>query len=371
MKIKTDNNIERLISHLKEYGKTDSWVNLANEFKVFQGQHNKSKSDNVRYLYRKHVRVAEEAPKQALKLKSRWQSASGEWLESYKADESLDVAQEFDRFKNELLSDIASIKNKPYSNTIKKGGQGSCLVELALPDFHFGKIDGLSIIEQAILFKQTVLNLIYKADAGVDIERIVFPLGNDLFNSDNLNYTTVKGTQQRDNSHWQESFRVAWTTIIEVINDISKVAPVDVIMVAGNHDESKVFYLGDLLKAYYSNAKSITIDNEINAPRKYYQYKDTLIGYTHGDKEKLHELPLIMATEVPEAWATSIHRSFHTGHLHKQEVTEYQGVVVRIMPSLTGRDEWHKQMGYNSIRRAQVLIWGDEGLEGYFQKSYY
>jgi len=362
-------NIKKLEEHLILKGKTDTWNNLANQFSVFQDKKGEAKGDSVRSIYRRLNRNGQLNIQPNLKLKSRWQSANGEWLESYKASEEVDVKEVLSDFKSDFLNDIKNINKSFKLDGYKKSSEDAVLYEIAMPDFHFGKISGMSILEQSNLFFKTIVSLVEKTE-GLNIERFLLPLGNDFFNTDNLNYTTTKGTSQQDNCSWQESFRIGWKTVLASVNFLLKYAPVDIVIVQGNHDYERSFYLGDLLTAYYHDNHYVRIDNGIDAPRKYYVYNDILLGFTHGDKEKVSELPLLMATEVPELWALSKHREFHTGHLHKQETTEIQTVLIRTLPALCGTDSWHKQMGYNSIRKAQGYVWGKEGLEGYFQKSY-
>lgn len=361
-------NLEALKEYLIANGKDQTWASLADKFNLFQELDRDGKAERARGVYRR-LKKQGRLDSNNLKLKSRWQSASGQWLESYKVDADSTFIEEFKEFKEDFLDDLKKIGPKIKVPQETSDGKSKFLYELAIPDFHFGKITNMSLAQQAEYFKTAIMALVKKA-SGVPIDRFLFPIGNDFFNSDTIGYTTTKGTPQRDNSHWQESFRVGWTAVISVIEQLKKIAPVDIVIVQGNHDEFKTFFLGDLLYAYYINDESVTIDNSFQSPRKYYYYEGVLIGYTHGDKEKVAELPLIMATEVPELWAMAKFRNFHTGHLHKQEVTEYQGTTIRVLPSLVGQDEWHKQMGYNSTKKAQAFIWGENGLEGYFQVNY-
>ena len=90
--------------------------------------------------------------------------------------------------------------------------------------------------------------------------------------------------------------------------------------------------------------------------------------FTHGDKEKTADMPLIMATEQPEMFARTTSREVHCGHLHKEMVNEYRGIKVRFLPSICPNDEWHKQMGYEAKRTVQAYIWNKQRrLEGYLQ----
>jgi len=363
----THNKVKALKEYLSVHGKSKKWSDLADEFGVFQERSVYDRGEAVRSIYRNIKRHKRNLEKKLI-LKSKWQSASGEWLESYKVNNDTSIISTFKEFKDEFISELKSLNTNDISIKHKPKNSG-ILYEINIPDFHFGSESELTIEEQSKLFLDSINRLTSRIKS-FDVEKIVFPIGNDILNSDTIDYTTTKGTPQRDNSHWQESFRVAWITIIKAIEMLKQICTIDVIIVQGNHDWMKSFYLGDVITAYFHNDNNVFIDNSINSPRKYYMYKNVLIGYTHGDNEKLRDLPLIMATECPDEWANTKHREFHTGHLHSEGVIEIQGTIVRTFSSLVTRNEWHKKMGYNSYRKAQAFLWGEDGLIGYFQENY-
>ena len=301
---------------------------------------------------------------QGMQIKSRWQSASGQWLESYKASNDTDVLELAD-IKDSLFEELKSInKTAKYSRKKVSKTEDENLLEISLPDFHLGKVDETNIEAQCELYVQSIIDLVTKA-GGYNIDRIVLPTGNDLFNSDGIDYTTTKGTPQLDNATWQRTFRLGCRAVIESINYLKNVAPVDVVIVQGNHDYQKTFYLGEILDAYYYNDSNVTVDNEINSPRKYYTYGSNLLAYTHGNHEKQHDLPLIMAVEQPIQFAATKYHYWRLGHIHKEMMNEFQGIVVEVLPALCAQDEWHKKMGYNSRRKAKAYIWNKEcGQEG-------
>lgn len=306
-------------------------------------------------------------PNSNLQLKSRWQSASGEWLESYKSTNDV-ITDELKELKEELFNDLKNLnKTGNWSTKDSSKDISPNLLEISLPDFHFGKVDDNTIEEQANFYLQSIVDLVAKTK-GYNIDRILLPTGNDLFNSDTLEYTTTKGTPQLDNATWQKTFRIGTQAVIKSIEYLKTIAPVDVVIVQGNHDYQKSFYLGEILDAYYTNDNNVNISNDINSPRKYYKYGNTLFGYTHGNLEKQAELPLIMAVERPMEFANSKFHYWRLGHIHKEMINEYQGVVVETLPALCSQDEWHKKMGYNSRRKAKAFIWNKEfGLEGTVQ----
>lgn len=238
--------------------------------------------------------------------------------------------------------------------------------EISLPDIHYGKLTELTIEAAEEQFMNTVQSLVDKAK-GLDIEKFILPIGNDGMNSEGMRFTTTKGTFQHDSIGWRESFQGYCRLMTRAIDYLKAKAPVHVVVVSGNHDFERMFYAGDFIKGWYRNDKNVVVDNSMES-RKYVEYGVNMIMYTHGDKERPSEMPLIMATEQPEMFARCSVREVHCGHLHKEMVNEYRGIKVRFIPSICANDDWHKAMGYSAIRTGQAYIWSKtNGLEGYLQ----
>lgn len=208
------------------------------------------------------------------------------------------------------------------------------------------------------------------------IERVLLPTGSDLLHVDNTANTTFAGTRQDVDTRIHKAYRTLWRMLVTAIDRCAAVAPVDVLMVPGNHDFERVRTVGEVLYAWYRNTDRVTIDNAPTT-RKYYRYGKSLLGFTHGDKEKMHDLPLIMARERQEDWAQADHFEYHLGHWHKKGEQRYtagdtfNGVVVRIIPSLCEADSWHAEHGYTKgLRSAEAYLWEhDTGYAGHFSSN--
>ena len=282
--------------------------------------------------------------------------------------------------REDFINDLKNISPKvdkiTYNSSLTKN---PLLLEINIFDLHLGKIawseetnQDYNLTIASNLFTSCIDEFISEV-SNKNIERIVLPIGNDFFNSDRSHpfNSTTKGTPQEEDTRWQKTFRTGRQLLVDNILKLSQIAPVDVVMVPGNHDFERNFYLGDSLEGWFFNNPNITVDNSPN-PRKYYKYNNVLIGYTHGNEEKINELPLIMANEKPLEWATSKFREFHLGHLHhKKEIKfksteEYNGTIIKYMSSLSGSDSWHHKKGYiNSKRSAEAMLWDREkGLKG-------
>jgi hypothetical protein len=290
-----------------------------------------------------------------------WQLHDGSWRESLQFE--VDWLEKWDKFKEGFLKDLTMLGALSTPVKSKSSKPGEVCLEISLPDAHFGKGD---IDTTVTNFINTVFVLLEKAEKfGVD--KILLPIGNDGLNSEGKRKTTTGGTPQEDSVDWQESFRHYWTTIAAVVKVLSDKYPVDVMIVPGNHDMERMFYIGEVLGAFFRSNNNVKVNNSGDY-RKYYQYGVNMLMFTHGDKEKTATLPLIMATEQPEMFAQTKFREAHLGHFHKEMLNEYCGVKTRFLPSICPTDDWHKMMGYSHLRAAQAYIWNKEyGLEGYFQ----
>lgn len=255
------------------------------------------------------------------------------------------------------------------------------LLEICCFDVHFGKLAwapetgtnyDLRITES--IFRNAVEDLVASATGSFEkIDRILFPVGNDFLHVDGLESATTKGTRVDSDGRYPKIIESGAMALVNAIDYLLPFAPVDVIWIPGNHDRLASYHICRELKAWYRNAKQVSVD--VSPPtRKYYEYGVTLLGFTHGDKEPLQKLPHIMATEKPEAWARTKFREYHTGDKHhskKREwlsVDEQNGTVVRIIPALSGTDAWHYEMGYTcSHRAAEAYLWNKaKGYAGHF-----
>ena len=292
------------------------------------------------------------------------------------------VLFELQNVRQEFLEDLKKLSPQVPSNFRKQPQEGK-LLEITVFDLHFGKVawheevgENYNIEIATQRFNDCIDYFIdlYK---GTSLGRILLPISNDFFNSDRSHpfNSTTSGTPQEEDTRWQNTFRKGRELLITNIQKLSKIAPVEVKVVPGNHDYERSFYLGDSLEGWFYNDQNVNIDNSPN-PRKYFSYGKNLIGFTHGNNEKLADLPMIMAQENPTAWAMSYYREFHLGHLHHKKegrfnaTNELQGVMVRHMSSLSGTDSWHHKKGYIGARKsAEAFLWDKE--KGLLNQSYF
>lgn len=280
-----------------------------------------------------------------------------------------DARVEIEKLKNDLKNE------RPFKKTkfVRKPQSGNML-EISLPDAHFGKMawrneTGYQSYDTPIasaMFLRALDTLIEKSK-GIEFDKVLFVVGNDLLNSDNEQGTTTKGTAVSTDGRYQKTFITVRRTITEAINRLKEIAPVHVVMVSGNHDDLGVWHLGDSLECAFANDEDVEINNEPKY-RKYVRYGKVLLMLTHGDKGKREDYPLLMATEKSSDFGETLYREVHTGHIHQTRLQEWHGVRVRILPSLSPPDAWHSESGFTGQQRnAEAYVWNYEhGLTAQF-----
>jgi hypothetical protein len=345
-------NKDNLIQYLDQNnGKlvSETWSQLEVRFGINSG---KIPGDKARKIWSRYKTKQEEIER--LVLKSRWEvqvkGGGTKWLESYTNQFN---PEDVKKFRKELIEEMS--KFSPSNNVFKfnpsKDDSSQFMLEISMPDLHIGREDaGITKVR----FLSTLAKIMLRCNT--EISKIVFVLGNDFFNTDNTDYRTTRGTQQFDYMDWKEGFIAAKNIAIEGIEFLKrKNVPIEVIIVPGNHDTSKMFYLGDVIDAYYRNDSQVLVNN---GPQtfKYTEWGNSFIMYDHGEI-KPNDYPLIMATEYPIQWSKSKFREVHTGHLHHEILKDYRGVKVRYFPSLAVQSQWEKDKGYGGFKEAQSIVW--------------
>jgi hypothetical protein len=281
-------------------------------------------------------------------------------------------------FRKELVEQLTK-RSATYPKIRRTPSKERLLYEVSIFDAHFGKLGWAPEVGENVdlkiakdFYREGVEKLLNRVQR-YSIERLLYPIGNDFLHTDNAHGTTTAGTPQDCDGRWQKAFMTGCQAIREGIEMMRQIAPVDVMVVPGNHDNTTMFFLGEVIKAVFEKCPDVNVNNAPN-PRKYYDWGVSLLGFTHGNTEDQKELPRLMADEAPpEVWVRTRHREWHTGHFHKRKETRFVSVdtrgacVVRTLPSLTGADAWHHSKGYTAQRAAEGYLWcHDTGYVGHF-----
>ena len=251
----------------------------------------------------------------------------------------------------------------------------SHLMEISLYDVHLGKLawgkeTGTPYdVEIAIKDFTNAVRELLELNAGYEIDRVVFPIGNDFFHVDNWLGTTAKGTVvDSTDDRFQKVFRAGCEAVEYAILQARSVADVDVVWVPGNHDPATSWYMSEFLRAVFRNDEHVRIHNG-ERMRKYIHYGVNLLGYTHGDTCNLEKLPMLMMTDEPELTGQCTHRAWRTGHRHTKKKIKFvtagdtfNGFHIDVLPSISGTDLWHYMNGFvGNARTAEAWLWSKTG----------
>jgi len=246
------------------------------------------------------------------------------------------------------------------------------VLELCLPDTHFGKVawaqqTGYEDYDVKIaqkVYEQAIGSILARVEP-YKFDKILFVIGNDVFNSDSTNGQTFGGTQVESDSRYHRTFKVVREVMVDTIERLRLIAPVDVVVIAGNHDKMTAWHLGDSIECYFHGYQDVKVDNSPKS-RKYYKWGKVMLAFAHGDHVKRDKFAKLIASEQPKMWGETVFREVHTGDKHQSRVEEEFGFRFRILPSLSGTDAWHSENGFvGNLRQAEAFVWNnEEGLLG-------
>lgn len=242
-------------------------------------------------------------------------------------------------------------------------GKDFISLEISLSDYHLGKkhvgYEDNNIEVRKQRYFNVVCELVAKTKALYNIDTIVFPISNDFFHTDNYQHQTTNGTPQDTIVDFGEEYEHGFDLLVKTITYLKENCDiVEVILVQGNHDRTKSYYLAHALDVYFQETDNIYFDRS-NSLIKGITLGNTFIGYHHGNC-KLDDLPLLFAThpEYGRDFGNSIYREIHTGDKHHYMAKELKGVRIQQMPSLSGTDRWHLDNNFvHSIRAGLGLIY--------------
>ena len=250
-----------------------------------------------------------------------------------------------------ITPDIASVNERGYETVD---------IEVSIADFHLAKktLEGETMEDKKEQYLKTVFNLVEKVRNSFDIDTIVFPISNDFFHTDNYQNQTTQGTPQDVLVGYDNEYEAGFDLLVKAINYMQSVSNhVEVILVQGNHDRTKSFYLAHALAVFFKEHPKVDFQRE-HSTTKSVVLGSTFIGYHHGNC-KIDDLPLLFATGKDSFdFGAAKFREVHTGDKHHYMAKEVKGVRIQQMPSLSGTDRWHADHNYvNNIRAGLVLIY--------------
>jgi len=258
-------------------------------------------------------------------------------------------------------------KHAPKYKVIKrvKAKRSGNIFEINMPDIHLGRLSWADETLRGHYDTKIACELVRRGTMELSSlaepfypEKFIFVVGNDFYNVDNFGNATTAGTLQDVDARWHKTFTRGRLLAVSAVDYLRNIAPVDVIIVPGNHDRQSAFALGEVLSAWYKDCKDVTVDNT-PAFRKYFKWGHCLVGYVHGKETKADKMPMLMAQDNKSVWSDVKYAEWHVAHIHQSKVQDKGGVRIRHVPSIASIDAWEGQKGYDEGREAQGFVWNE------------
>jgi len=280
-----------------------------------------------------------------------------------------DILEEF----KELILEMPKIEF-PYPRRRRSIKQNGVAAEMALYDPHFGKLawkdeTGYRHYDTKIASKDYA----FAADNCLDLlaphkpEKIFYIVGQDLYHIDNMASHTTKGDHTLDvDGRITKIHKIVFCNVRDAIYKASRLAPVEVIWVPGNHDFLASYMLAFALKEHFKDYPRVTVDISEN-PRKARLWGILLVGWTHRIVGKYTVWSNELAQAFPELWGKSIFREWHHGDQHKKQDTKITpiftsgGVLCRQITALSPVDQWHTTNIFtDAVPGGEAYLWSKE-----------
>jgi hypothetical protein len=261
----------------------------------------------------------------------------------------------YEQLQKSLLSDLKDYSPK-YNTYQRETLKDPHLLVVDPADIHIGKLcsafevgesyDNQIAVNRVLNGVNGILNKV----SSLNIDKILFVIGNDILHIDNPKRTTTSGTPQDTDGMWHSNFLIAKQLYVDIIEKLMCVADVEVVFNPSNHDYTNGFFLAQLIETHFRNCENVKFDCSISH-RKYFTYGENLIGTSHGDGAKQQDLPMLMAHESKD-WVNCKHKYFYIHHFHHKISKDYMSVCVEALRSPSGTDSWHHRNGYEHAPKA-------------------
>ncbi len=185
----------------------------------------------------------------------------------------------------------------------------------------------------------------------------------DYFHAENMEGVTNRSRNPLDmDSRFGKMIDIGVDVIVAMIDEaLKRHETVHLANLRGNHDETASIVMNSCLAKMYSKDKRVIVDPSPSV-FKYHRFGKVMIGMHHGHTTKMTALPGVMAMDRAKDWGDTIHRYWHTGHIHHKTLKgkEENGCYVESFRTLIPGDSHSHDHGYRSMSDATAIIYHKE-----------
>ena len=253
---------------------------------------------------------------------------------------------------------------------------------VVIPDIelHLGKLGNLWDSSDPYDYKRALyryVRLILEAEQVVKLHHageVLMTVGNDFFNTDTEQNTTTAGTEQHNDTRFQQMISSGVAAHIWAIERMKQNCDVlHLVFQPGNHDYLTSYMLFEQLHDRYKDDPKVDISGKIKDLRgaNAFLWRTTLMIFDHGKgpdgKAKNDKKLSLLPYECFRALAkVAEHIVVHAGHYHNASERYFaeNGVMVVRNGSSSGSSAWDAQNMYESDKTAQAYVYdAEKGLE--------
>jgi len=278
-----------------------------------------------------------------------------EWVKT-----ALDKQQQIDAAKEAV--DALAQEVKPAEPKLKNDVGDNLMTVIPITDMHIGMYAWGEEVGEDYDTEKAITALTasigYLVDMAPPSKRCVIMQLGDFFHAENMEGVTNRSKNVLDvDTRMPRVIHLGMTALRHCIDKaLERHDKVELVSIAGNHDEILGHALRSAFKMLYSNEPRVEVLDSPSS-RQYIKFGKVLIGATHGHQTKDRDLPGIMATERPKEWGCTKHRYFFRGHHHHDNRVEYNGCIVEQFRTMSAGDAYAVQHGYLSGRDMKAIVY--------------
>lgn len=243
--------------------------------------------------------------------------------------------------------------------TLKQYSDDGYILVVPIADFHYMRYSSVDCCEEGYdretaryRYYQVINDTLSRID-NKKIRKIMYVIGNDMLNIDNLSGTTTKGTQQESEGNIESAIIEITNIIVNTIERLKKIAPVDIIYIPSNHDYLTFFGIMNAIRLKYELDENISVDYSPKE-RKYRLEGSCLMGFSHD--LKVANVNDIFIKDASNLISQAMSRIYFVAHLHHEEAVDVGGTDVRRLPTIASQSRWEYNKGFNAQQKCQSFL---------------
>lgn len=310
-----------------------------------------------------------EVDKDGFEVKVKWIKDSNMSVMLSKKKEDPEVAnEEFKKFLASYKPAAIQVQNKHHNEMTN-----TCLV-VNKQDAHLNKLDVAgdnNMSERFVTFYQNLYKMLLKATITSNLQKVIYVLGSDEFNSE-FHGRTTHDTPQQNIGDYYKSFEAICAHEISIINLLQQYSDsVHIMYIPGNHDENVGWHLVNWIKTYYRNCANVLVDDNTSYT-KYIKYSNTAMCFNHGYIVKPEMLAQNFPIEFKAHWSACDNFYIFTGDKHTELSRQIGGIkFYRLAQISKAKSKWDMERGYipSKGELTAFLIEEGEGLTDIYHQS--